>query len=75
LLRNIWNDKLLYFKYNVEAEDFEALDVSQETDSDFGSLLPLKQAYAEWLSISIAKKCDVLGLLKKRIIPAVYKDN
>lgn len=71
--RFIKGSRIVYFKYDVEEEDFRCLHLVRD-DFDFNSLLPLEKAYNEPLPISVKKKRDLVNLLQKGAIPATYRD-
>lgn len=66
----------VYFKYDVEEEKFECLNVLDHHKKKLNRdlLLPLKLAYPGRLPISVVKKRDLLELLKKGVIPPVYEN-
>lgn len=75
VFRFVPNSKQLLFKYDVRSENFELEIILRNgvNISDFESFTRLKTAYKELLPISIAKKRDLVNMIKEGVIPPVYK--
>jgi hypothetical protein len=61
-----------YFKYNMNDNDFERVQLKKETQPSAED--PLSKLYKSKLPISSAKKKDLIALCKKGIIPSEFHD-
>lgn len=76
VFRFVRNSKYVLFKYDVKSEEFEQETILRNSVkiSDFGSFNLSRSAYQNMLPISIAKKRDLLDMLKEGVIPSIYRD-
>lgn len=73
-IRYLRGSPVLLFKYEPTDENFLELKLSDIAPDELENFITPSKAYPEQLPISIAKKRDLLQLMKKGAIPQIYSN-